>query len=863
MGGSLKRATVENRLFCPPHFADTLVPRTGLLTRLAQADQPVALLLGPPGSGKTATLTLFYQNLVAQGKSVLWANLGDGDFDAVTHQAQLSLSDAADEGLYLLLDGLERVSEPEMCRQMERWIVGLPRTIRVLATAHHLHGPVLHDLWLRGQLERIGPEALALDDFEAAALLGPRWSSADACLLNDLMEGWAAGLKFLAQDPTATMALLDPRADSLALPRGLGDYFDDVICAQLSPEILSLLLDLSAFDRFSPDIVASLSTTKAWPEIEELIRRGLFIQYRDATCGWAGLHPAFARHLQRKMRQADPARFESMRIFAANWFAERGFASDAVRHAIGVADSTTAAQIIERAGAISVDLADGPDLGLEVKIPPDRAGELPMLFLSQVYNRLRHGKHHEARIAFDAAAELTENYNRIENSADAEIVATWAASIEIVFYSLADAPVPGDRIAYLETRLLRFLDTQPILAAVIASVLAFFYVDTGRFSEAIRISRLGFHAQRADNSSKVTLFLDLHYASALIATDTIDQAIAHVVHAQKLAHLECGPHTYEVLTSQLMRGVLHYECNELDAALDNLMPALEQLRNINGWLWLYLEGFTAAVSVHCAQGNTEKALQQIRVGEAFAQERNLKRLLRKLAIARVHVLISMGELRDAAQQIDTLLSELAADKCGCRVIESEALLASALLMLELGRPRDALGEIERIDMVLLGDADLRLRFSYHCLFMRAARTLRRYNSAVEHMSVAVGIARQAGLARRAADHSKTLIDVTDLSLRSGRKLPAAVEAYVHSLRSSEPHPASASKTEVVGQNYALSPRESEIITLVAEGLSAKEIASQLGISEGTVKSHRKKIHDKLGVSTRSQAISRARELLII
>ena len=61
----------------------------------------------------------------------------------------------------------------------------------------------------------------------------------------------------------------------------------------------------------------------------------------------------------------------------------------------------------------------------------------------------------------------------------------------------------------------------------------------------------------------------------------------------------------------------------------------------------------------------------------------------------------------------------------------------------------------------------------------------------------------------------------------------------------------------------LSPRESEIIALMAEGYINKEIATRLGISEGTVKTHRKKIHEKLGVSSRSQAIMRARELLIV
>ncbi|WP_277051563.1 response regulator transcription factor [Zestomonas thermotolerans] len=50
---------------------------------------------------------------------------------------------------------------------------------------------------------------------------------------------------------------------------------------------------------------------------------------------------------------------------------------------------------------------------------------------------------------------------------------------------------------------------------------------------------------------------------------------------------------------------------------------------------------------------------------------------------------------------------------------------------------------------------------------------------------------------------------------------------------------------------------------LAEGLTNKEIAQRLSISEGTVKGHRKRIHEKLGVTSRSQAISRARELLLI
>jgi DNA-binding NarL/FixJ family response regulator len=62
---------------------------------------------------------------------------------------------------------------------------------------------------------------------------------------------------------------------------------------------------------------------------------------------------------------------------------------------------------------------------------------------------------------------------------------------------------------------------------------------------------------------------------------------------------------------------------------------------------------------------------------------------------------------------------------------------------------------------------------------------------------------------------------------------------------------------------ALSPREFEILRLVATGVSNKEIADQLVISEGTVKNHLSSILAKLAVKDRLQAVLKARELGIL
>jgi DNA-binding NarL/FixJ family response regulator len=61
----------------------------------------------------------------------------------------------------------------------------------------------------------------------------------------------------------------------------------------------------------------------------------------------------------------------------------------------------------------------------------------------------------------------------------------------------------------------------------------------------------------------------------------------------------------------------------------------------------------------------------------------------------------------------------------------------------------------------------------------------------------------------------------------------------------------------------LSAREIEIIGLLAEGLANRAIATRLGISEHTVKSHMTSLFAKLGVSTRAEAVARAARLGLI
>ena len=58
----------------------------------------------------------------------------------------------------------------------------------------------------------------------------------------------------------------------------------------------------------------------------------------------------------------------------------------------------------------------------------------------------------------------------------------------------------------------------------------------------------------------------------------------------------------------------------------------------------------------------------------------------------------------------------------------------------------------------------------------------------------------------------------------------------------------------------LTAREQTVLGLLPTGLSAREIGDELGISRDTVKTHTKRIYQKLGVSSRRSAVARGREL---
>ncbi|HEX2204502.1 MAG TPA: helix-turn-helix transcriptional regulator, partial [Longimicrobium sp.] len=135
-------------------------------------------------------------------------------------------------------------------------------------------------------------------------------------------------------------------------------------------------------------------------------------------------------------------------------------------------------------------------------------------------------------------------------------------------------------------------------------------------------------------------------------------------------------------------------------------------------------------------------------------------------------------------------------------------------------------------------------------------------AAARTLAAALAAAQPAGAVRPFLDEGPSLLALLRAALPSLRREPLATFARaVLEAAHAEPGVA-ASGAAHAGAAEPLSAKERQVLRLLAEGLSNPEIARELIVSVNTVKTHLKRIYQKLGVSTRREAREAARRLAV-
>ena len=142
--------------------------------------------------------------------------------------------------------------------------------------------------------------------------------------------------------------------------------------------------------------------------------------------------------------------------------------------------------------------------------------------------------------------------------------------------------------------------------------------------------------------------------------------------------------------------------------------------------------------------------------------------------------------------------------------------------------------------------------------------------AVEQLGRAVSLAQPGGFIRLFLDLGPELVPLLNRLELKGEKLQYIGRILVafqsESLRTDPLQTGTRvgiSINDIAGLPESLSPREKEVLALLVERLTNKEIGEKLFISTSTVKRHTHSIYEKLDVTGRREAVTKARELGLI
>jgi len=230
--------------------------------------------------------------------------------------------------------------------------------------------------------------------------------------------------------------------------------------------------------------------------------------------------------------------------------------------------------------------------------------------------------------------------------------------------------------------------------------------------------------------------------------------------------------------------------------------------------------------------------------EQSARQKNFMQRMPEIAATQVLVLLQQGDLAAAAQLVQ----------------QYELPLSQARVLLARGDPAAALALLVpfRQQMEAKGWVDARLRAIV--LQARALHAHGEKEQALQALGEALELAEPGGFIRLFVDEGAPMAQLLSEAVAQGilpdyvRKLLAAFETVT---KGEQPTTGPSSLVE------PLSPRELEILRLIAQGLSNQEIGKQLFLALDTVKGHNRRIFDKLQVQRRTEAIARARELSLI
>ena len=893
-----------------------IIPRRRLIERLNEGlHRKLTLVSAPAGFGKTTLVTewvagfehpaawlsldqedsdpaRFLTYLVAALQTVA-PSIGDGalavlqspkppPLESILTALLNEIANTPDR-IVLVLDDYHVIDSQPVELGLTFLLEHLPPQMHLVLTTREDPQLPLARLRARGQMTELRASDLRFSHDEAGTFLNEMMrldlSADDVAALGTRTEGWIAGLHLAAlsirgRDDVSRFIRTFTGGD-----RYIVDYLVDEVLRRQSEDVRHFLLQTSILDRLSGPLCDAVTGRDDSRRMLETLERGnLFVVPLDDTRHWYRYHHLFADVLRAHAVEEQPVGVSTLHRRAAAWFEKHDMASEAIEQSRAAGDHEDVARLL------ATHFEEFERLGRHASIsrwsaslPEEMVRKRPRLALISASSALASDDNLQAARKLTSwaqhAIDRIENGERLDPSDDIGGTVIGpdgldALTGELLVLKLAHSArsLPPEEIAAIAGRAHRLLPpSKHRIRGLLHMINAGIQMKAGSLES--RLSNLEEHVKevrRAQDPNVLAVVLtnlgQLYVAVGRLEDGrrSFDEAILAGQETPTEANmLMCDPHTglAEVL---LERGDLAGSVNHAVKALE--FASTSPMRSP------VLYARTTAAQVMVAAGDITGANEQLSQAQAFARGVSNFRFASVLASAELKVYCRTGDLESAA----AVARGRALSPDTAVVLDNEMeLTAYARYLIASGDCDDALRVLSRVLPVVQDRGGVQLEIHTLALQALAYEELGETDLALEALGRATMLGEPGRFNRTFTGEGPAatrLVKALADAVRRGRgPAMAGSPSYIGYLLQEASGGQETSSTQPASPALAdpLSQREREVLRLIAEGLSNREICERLFLALDTVKGHNRRIFGKLDVQSRTEAIARARELGVL
>ncbi len=733
----------------------------------------------------------------------------------------------------------------------------------------------------RSQLTEIRAADLRFTQEETAAFLNQvmhlSLSERDIATLEKRTEGWVASLQLAALSLRGRKPehIGDFLLEFSGTHHHVIDYLAEEVLTQQSETVQNFLCQTSILDRLTASLCQAV-TGHADSDIllQQLEQENLFIVPLDERRAWYRYHHLFADFLRNRLHARMPDKIAVLHQSAAQWYEHHNLLAEAIGHTLHAKD-------FERATRLILHIAQDILMHSEVTPLLHWLGLFPESWiLSHPHLSLLYA---QALLIFGDVERVSEYLEATEThfdtddlpAADQSYLEGQIAAIRAYMYIYQGNLQRGFAYAQQALELMPQEDNfQKSIVTWIAGFGQFFNTDITvaqqAFSETLAISQAIGNDLIASLSAFVTGYVYALQGHLRRARAYFEQYLPIAPSATGVDAASGAQLSPSVCLLYQGLGEVLREMNELGTAEHMLMQSVN-LAQQWGNVEVLVDTYTVLARIRQAQGDSEGTAQALQQAMALVHADKLSALtVRQIEAHRARIWIAQQHLDLASNWAEKWAHSYA----DMPLIEGNISLFvrwieySALARLWLAQHKyDQMLPLIAPFLQTVEDIGWKgIAIEFLSLKTLALSGQGKVAPAIQSIHRALTLAEPEGYVRVFVDMGESM-GVLLQNAAAQNITPAYIhETLLPAFRiSSFPQEKTAavevSQTEELVE--PLSDREFEVLHLIAEGLTNREIAARLFIALSTVKSHINNIYGKLEVSNRVQAVTKAKTLHLV